>query len=150
EAVIVGGGIAGLLAGVALRRAGIERLRIVDQAGGVGGTWSWNRYPGIMCDVESYIYLPMLEELGYVPNDRYASGQEILEHLERIADRYARATDGLFQTGVERAEWDDADARWHVRTDRGDHLRARWYVLAAGILTLLKIPDIAGLDDFAG
>ncbi len=150
DVVVVGGGIAGLLAGVALRKAGVERLRIVDQAGGVGGTWYWNRYPGVMCDVESYIYLPMLEELGYVPKDRYASGQEILEHLERIADRYDLVADGLFHTDVQRAEWDDADARWHVHTDHGDHLRARWYVLAVGILNLLKIPDIPGLDDFAG
>ncbi|MCB9373653.1 MAG: NAD(P)/FAD-dependent oxidoreductase [Microthrixaceae bacterium] len=150
DVVIVGGGIAGLLAGVELRKAGIERLRIVDQAGGVGGTWYWNRYPGIMCDVESTIYLPLLEELGYVPKDRYASGQEILEHLQRIADRYELVGDGLFHTGVERAEWDDRTARWHVHTDRGDHLRPRFYVLAVGILNLLKIPDVAGLDDFAG
>ena len=79
--VIVGGGIAGLLAGVELRKRGIERIRIIDQAGGVGGTWYWNRYPGVMCDVESYIYLPMLEELGYVPTERYASGEEIRLHL---------------------------------------------------------------------
>ena len=78
DVVIVGGGIAGILAGVQLRKAGIERIRIIDEAGGVGGTWYWNRYPGVMCDIESYIYLPMLEELDYVPTRRYASGEEIL------------------------------------------------------------------------
>lgn len=150
DVLILGGGIAGMLVGVELRKAGIDSFRIVDQAGGLGGTWYWNQYPGVMCDIESYIYLPMLEELGYVPKDRYASGQEILEHLERIADRYDLVADGLFHTDVQRAEWDDADARWHVHTDHGDHLRARWYVLAVGILNLLKIPDIPGLDDFAG
>ena len=88
DVVIVGGGIAGILAGAQLRKAGVERIRIVDQAGGIGGTWYWNRYPGVMCDVESYIYLPMLEELDYVPTHRYASGEEIRLHLQAIADRH--------------------------------------------------------------
>ena len=133
-----------------LRQAGIERIRIVDQAGGMGGTWYWNRYPGVMCDVESYIYLPMLEELDYVPRHRYASGEEIRLHLQAIADRYDLVTDALFHTGVSRAEWDDRAARWRVRTDRGDELRSRYYVLAVGILNLMKVPAIAGMDDFAG
>ena len=88
DVVIVGGGIAGVLAGAQLRKAGVERIRIVDQAGGIGGTWYWNRYPGVMCDVESYIYLPMLEELDYIPTRRYAFGEEIRRHLEAIADRF--------------------------------------------------------------
>ena len=88
DVVIVGGGIAGILAGAHLRKAGIERIRIVDQAGGLGGTWYWNRYPGAMCDVESYQYLPMLEELDYIPTRRYAYGEEILQHLQAVADRF--------------------------------------------------------------
>ena len=105
--MIVGGGIAGLLAGAELRKAGIERIRIVDQAGGIGGTWYWNRYPGVMCDVESYIYMPMLEELGYVPTHRYAFGEEIRLHLQAIADKFDLVDDALFHTGVAQAEWDD-------------------------------------------
>ena len=150
DVVVVGGGIAGLVAAARLREKGVERIRIVDQAGGVGGTWYWNRYPGVMCDVESYIYLPMLEELGYVPRDRYASGGEILAHLEAIAERYDLVADALFHTGVVRAEWDEDLARWRVSTDRGDELRAQWYVLAVGILNLLKLPAVAGMEDFAG
>jgi cation diffusion facilitator CzcD-associated flavoprotein CzcO len=150
DVVIVGGGIAGVLAGAQLRQAGIERIRIVDQAGGIGGTWYWNRYPGVMCDVESYIYLPMLEELGYVPTTRYASGEEIRQHLEAIAERFDLTSEALFHTGVTRAEWDDAAARWRVDTDRGDQVTARWYVLAVGILNLLKLPAIEGMEDFAG
>ena len=150
DVVIVGGGIAGILAGAELRRAGVERIRIVDQAGGIGGTWYWNRYPGVMCDVESYIYIPMLEELGYVPSRRYAWGEEILQCLEAIADRFDLTGDALFHTGVIGAEWDEEAARWRVSTDRGDEVRCRYYVLAVGILNLMKLPAIAGMEDFAG
>ncbi len=150
DVVIVGGGIAGILAAVELRKAGVDHIRIVDQAGGIGGTWYWNRYPGVMCDIESYIYLPMLEEMGYVPKDRYASGEEIRLHLQSIADRYDLCADALFHTGVTDAVWDEAAGRWRVRTDRGDELRPRYYVLAVGILNLLKLPAIPGMEDFAG
>jgi cation diffusion facilitator CzcD-associated flavoprotein CzcO len=150
DVVIVGGGIAGLVAGARLREKGIGRIRIIDQAGGVGGTWYWNRYPGVMCDVESYIYLPLLEELGYVPTERYASGGEILRHLEAVAERYDLVADALFHTGVTRAEWDESAGRWRVRTDRGDEVTCRYYVLAVGILNLLKLPAIEGMERFAG
>ena len=150
DVVIVGGGIAGVLAGVNLRKAGIARIRIIDQAGGIGGTWYWNRYPGVMCDVESYIYIPMLEELDYVPLRRYAYGEEILGHLEALAERFELTSDALFHTGVTRAQWDEESARWRVSTDRGDEIRCRFYVLAVGILNLMKLPTIAGMEDFAG
>ncbi len=150
DVVIVGGGIAGILAGARLRRAGLERIRIIDQAGGIGGTWYWNRYPGVMCDIESYIYLPMLEELDYIPTRRYAFGEEILGHLEAVADRFDLVNDALFHTGVTRAEWHEDEARWSVHTDRGDEVRCRWYVLAVGILNLLKLPAIPGMEDFVG
>ncbi len=150
DVVIVGGGIAGILAGASLRRAGIERIRIIDQAGGIGGTWYWNRYPGVMCDIESYIYLPMLEELGFIPSHRYAFGEEILHHLEAVADRFDLADDALFHTGVTVAAWQEDLGRWRVDTDRGDAVTCRWYVLAVGILNLLKLPDIPGMEDFAG
>ncbi len=150
DVVVVGAGIAGVVAGAQLRKAGIERIRIVDKAGGIGGTWYWNQYPGVMCDVESYIYLPMLEELGYVPQHRYAFGAEIRGHLEAIAERFDLVDDALLHTGVTRAEWDDAAARWHITTDRGDQLSCRWYVLGTGILNLLKLPAIPGMEDFAG
>jgi cation diffusion facilitator CzcD-associated flavoprotein CzcO len=150
DVVIVGGGIAGVLAGAHLRKAGLERIRIIDQAGGIGGTWYWNRYPGVMCDVESYMYLPMLEELDYIPTNRYAFGEEILGHLQKIAERFDLVTDALFHTGVTRAEWNEEAARWHIQTDRGDQVNSRWYVLAVGILNLMKLPAIPGMEDFAG
>ncbi|MHB8593762.1 MAG: flavin-containing monooxygenase [Acidimicrobiales bacterium] len=150
DVVIVGGGIAGVLAGAHLRKAGVQRILIVDQAGGIGGTWYWNRYPGVMCDIESYIYLPMLEELDYVPTRRYAFGDEILRHLEAIAERFDLVSDALFHTGVTRAEWHEEAARWRIHTDRGDEVSCRWYVLAVGILNLLKLPTIPGMEEFTG
>jgi cation diffusion facilitator CzcD-associated flavoprotein CzcO len=150
DVVIVGGGIAGVLAGAHLRKAGVKRIRIVDQAGGIGGTWYWNRYPGVMCDIESYMYIPMLEELDYIPTRRYAFGEEIRGHLEAIADRFDLVTDALFHTGVTRAEWHEDTERWRISTDRGDEVNCRWYVLAVGILNLMKLPAIPGMEDFAG
>ena len=150
DVVIVGGGIAGILAGARLRKAGVERIRIIDQAGGIGGTWYWNRYPGVMCDIESYIYLPMLEELDFIPTHRYAFGEEILHHLESVADRFDLVDDALFHTGVTVAEWQEGPARWRIDTDRGDAVTCRFYVLAVGILNLLKLPDIPGMEEFAG
>ena len=150
DVAIVGAGIAGILAGVELRKAGVDRFRIIDRAGGIGGTWYWNRYPGVMCDVESYIYLPMLEEMGYVPERRYAFGEEILAHLEAIGECHDLSRDGLFHTGVTRAEWDEPVGRWQIETDRGDRISARYYVLAVGILNLLKLPALPGMQDFAG
>ena len=150
DVVIVGGGIAGVLAGAHLRKAGLERIRIVDQAGGIGGTWYWNRYPGVMCDVESYIYLPMLEELDYIPTKRYAFGAEIRHHLEAIAGRFDLVDDALFHTGVTGAEWREESDRWQIRTDLHDVVTCRWYVLAVGILNLMKLPTIPGMETFAG
>jgi cation diffusion facilitator CzcD-associated flavoprotein CzcO len=150
DVVIVGGGIAGILAGAQLRKAGVDRIRVIDEAGGIGGTWYWNRYPGVMCDVESYTYIPMLEELDYIPTQRYAFGEEIRGCLETIADRYDLVSDALFHTEVTRAEWDEDAARWKIRTDRGDEVSCRWYVLAVGILNLLKLPAIPAMEDFAG
>jgi cation diffusion facilitator CzcD-associated flavoprotein CzcO len=150
DVVIVGGGIAGVTVGAQLRKAGVQRIRIVDKAGGIGGTWYWNRYPGVMCDVESYIYLPLLEDLGYVPTQRYAFGEEIRLYLQAVAERFDLVDDALFHTGITRAEWREEESRWLVTTDRGDEIRCRWYVLAVGILNLMKLPAIEGMEDFAG
>lgn len=150
DVIIVGGGIAGLLAGAYLRKAGIQRIRVLDVAGGIGGTWYWNRYPGVMCDVESYQYLPMLEELNYIPSRRYASGEEIRLHLQHIADHFDLVREALFHTAITRAVWRDDTRRWTIYTDRGDELSCRYYVVATGILNLMKLPVIPGMDEFSG
>jgi cation diffusion facilitator CzcD-associated flavoprotein CzcO len=150
EVTIIGGGIAGVLAGANLRTRGIRSIRVVDQAGGIGGTWYWNRYPGVMCDIESYIYMPMLEELDVIPTQRYASGAEILAQIERIAERFDLVDGALFHTGVTRSEWAEDAARWRISTDRGDEFTSRYLVLAVGILNLIKLPAIPGMERFAG
>jgi phytoene dehydrogenase-like protein len=131
DVAVIGAGIGGLVAGAQLRKVGVQRIRLVDQAGGVGGTWYWNRYPGVMCDVESYIYLPMLEDMDYIPKRRFAFGDEILEHLERIADKYDLVDDSLFHTGVTTTEWDEDKGRWVLHTDRGDEFTARYVVMGS-------------------
>ena len=150
EVAIIGAGIAGVVAGAQLRKHGIRSLRMIDQAGGVGGTWYWNRYPGVMCDVESYCYMPMLEEMEYVPTKRYAQGEEIREHVEAIAQRFDLVDSALFHTAVQRSEWDDDRSRWVLHTDRGDVIRAKYLIMAVGILNLMKIPVIEGMETFAG
>ncbi len=150
EVAIIGGGMAGVVAGAQLRKAGVRRIRIIDEAGGIGGTWYWNRYPGVMCDVESYSYLPMLEDLGYIPKNRYAFGDEILGHFEAIAAKYDLVADALFHTRVDRTEWDAGSSRWFLRTDHGDEITARYVVMAVGILNLMKMPAIPGMELFRG
>lgn len=150
EVVIVGGGFGGLLAGVRLRQAGVDNLRIVDPAADFGGTWYWNRYPGIACDIESYTYLPLLEEVGYVPKEKYSFGREILEHSQAIARTFDLYRDVCFQTRVEELRWDDEAARWIVATNRGDRMRAHYVCLATGPLNKPKLPGIPGIEKFAG
>ena len=150
DVAIIGAGMSGVTVGAKLRDQGVRKVVLIDKAGGIGGTWYWNRYPGVMCDVESYIYLPMLEELNYVPTTRYAFGDEIRRHLDAVATKYGLVDDALFQTGVETSEWDEESSRWMLRTDRGDEIRARYLIMAPGILNLMKLPAIPGMDEFEG
>ncbi|MEG3125771.1 flavin-containing monooxygenase [Sphingomonas sp. GB1N7] len=150
DVFIVGGGFGGLLTAARLREAGVGRIRIADAGSDFGGTWYWNRYPGAACDIESYIYFPLLEETGYMPVERYSKAAEIRAHCQRIAKHYDLYRDALFSTQVKGLAWDGATARWTVTTDRGDAVRARFVVLTTGPLNRPKLPDIPGIDDFAG
>ena len=144
EFVVIGGGFGGLLMGARLREAGFEKIRLIDKAGDVGGTWYWNRYPGAMCDVESYCYLPLLEELRYMPKHKYSFAPEILEHSQRIARHYNLYDDALLQTSITELRWDEAAARWIVSTNRGDKFRTQYVAMAAGPLNRPKLPGIPG------
>jgi cyclohexanone monooxygenase len=150
EVVIVGGGFAGMLTAINLKAHGVQRIRIVDKAGDFGGTWYWNRYPGCMCDVESYTYLPLLEETGYMPTEKYASASEIFAYCQLLGRHYDLYPHALFQTEISTAEWDGASLRWHVTTTRDDSLSARYLVTAGGILHKAKLPGIPGIEDFEG
>jgi cation diffusion facilitator CzcD-associated flavoprotein CzcO len=150
EVLVIGGGFGGLLAGARLRQAGVEDIRIVDPASDFGGTWYWNRYPGIACDIESYTYLPLLEEVGYVPKEKYAFGREIMEHSQAIARKFDLYRDTCFQTRVEELRWDEEAARWIVSTNRGDRMKAHYLCMATGPLNRPKLPGIPGVEDFEG
>ncbi|MDT0614603.1 flavin-containing monooxygenase [Streptomyces lancefieldiae] len=150
DVAVVGGGFGGILAGARLRRQGVERVRVIEKGGDFGGTWYWNRYPGIHCDVESHVYLPMLDETGYVPEWKYAPGEEIRRHAVRIAEQSGLRANALFSTTVTSLTWDDTSGTWIVTTDRGDRFRATYVVTATGTLTELKLPGVPGIEKFEG
>ncbi|HEY5646440.1 MAG TPA: NAD(P)/FAD-dependent oxidoreductase [Pseudomonadales bacterium] len=150
DILVVGAGFAGLLLWYKLSQAGFTDVRFCEKGGDVGGTWYWNRYPGIACDVESYSYLPLLEEMGYYPTMKFASGFEIMEYCQRMAEKFGFYDHCLFHTTVERTDWDEATGRWTVSTDRGDAMRARFVILANGILTTPKLARIQGMEKFQG
>jgi cyclohexanone monooxygenase len=150
DVIVVGGGFGGLLCAARLREAGVERVRIVEKGGDFGGTWYWNRYPGAACDIESYIYLPLLEEVGYVPVEKYSRAPEILAHSRAIGEKFGLYKDAVFQTEITSMRWDDASARWIVKTNRDDAMRARFVVLASGPLHRPKLPGIPGVESFKG
>jgi cyclohexanone monooxygenase len=148
--VVVGGGFGGLLAGARLREAGIDGVRLIEKGGDFGGTWYWNRYPGAACDIESYVYLPLLEEVGYMPVEKYTRAPEILKYCRKIGEHFGLYKDALFQTEVTEMRWDEASKRWIVKTNKGDAIRARFVVMANGPLHRPKLPGIPGVESYKG
>ena len=147
--VCVGGGFAGLVTGARLREAGVD-VRIIEKGGDFGGAWYWNRYPGAQCDTASMVYLPLLEETGHMPTEKYAHGPEILAHCQRIGRQFGLYDGALFHTEVTGLAWDEARARWGIETSRGDRLTAQFVVLGTGPLSVPKLPGIAGIGSFGG
>ena len=148
--LIVGGGFSGLLAGARLCEKGVDDFHIVEKAGDFGGTWYWNRYPGAACDTESYIYMPLLEETGYMPSAKYAKAPELLDHSRRIGRHFNLYEKASFQTEVKDMRWQADEARWLIETSRGDAIRAKFVILAGGLLHRAKLPGIPGVADFKG
>jgi cation diffusion facilitator CzcD-associated flavoprotein CzcO len=159
--VILGTGIAGLLHAARFIEQGFspDDIRLVDEAGGFGGAWYWNRYPGITCDSESCIYLPLLEETEYVPKNRYSHGDEIREHAVRIAEQYRFSDKAVFRTHVHTMAWQDDEKRWSLKMtqNRGPEeqsreitITAQFLVLGSGLLLHPKIPKLEGLGNYQG
>src|SRR5437868_6081341 len=148
DVAVIGGGFGGLLAGARLREAGIDDVRIIEKGGDFGGTWYWNRYPGAACDIESYVYLPLLEEIGYLPVEKYSRAPELLKHSRAIGEHFDLYRGACFQTEVTEMRWDEAASRWIVHTSRGATMRARFVVMANGPLHRPKLPGIPGVESF--
>src|SRR6478736_2281963 len=147
--VCVGGGFAGLVTAARLREAGVD-VRIIEKGGDFGGTWYWNRYPGAQCDTASMVYMPLLEETGHMPSEKYAHAPEILAHCQRIGKQFGLYEHALFHTIVESLEWDEAKSRWNIRTNRGDGFTAQFVGMGTGPLHVPKLPGIEGIESFKG
>jgi cyclohexanone monooxygenase len=150
DVVVIGGGFGGMLAAVRLQEIGINNFRIIEKAGDFGGTWYWNRYPGAQCDVEGYLYLPLLEETGYIPKERYSFAPEIFAHAQRIGKHFHLYEKACFQTRIREARWDDEAGRWTVTTDRDDAFKTRFVIMSSGPLNKPKLPGIPGIEKFNG
>ena len=150
DVAVLGGGFGGVMASYYLAKQGVTNIRNIDHAGDFGGVWYWNRYPGIQCDNESYCYLPLLEETGFMPSRRFAPGPEIMGYIRLIAEKNGFADKALFHTLITSLKWDESIQRWRIGTDRGDDLRARHVVMACGVLNMPKLPGINGIAKFKG
>jgi cyclohexanone monooxygenase len=150
EVVIIGGGFAGIFAATRLGEAGISDACIIEAGSDIGGTWYWNRYPGCRCDIESYVYIPLLEETGFMPTERYAKGSEIYEQCRRIGKKFGLYEKALLQTRVREIRWDEEAALWSISTNRDDKITARFVITSTGPLNKPRLPGIAGIKDFKG
>ena len=148
EVIVVGGGFGGLLAGARLREAGFTDIRLIEKGGDFGGTWYWNRYPGAACDIESYVYLPLLEQVGFMPSRKYTRAPEILKYSRMIGEKFDLYRNACFQTEVTAMRWDADAARWIVETNRGDAMKAKFVIMANGPLHRPKLPGIPGVEGF--
>lgn len=150
DVAVLGAGWGGILAAYHLTRAGVTSFRNIDHAGDFGGVWYWNRYPGIQCDNDAYCYLPLLEETGYMPSKKFCDGWEIQRYSRLIAEKFGFSDRALFHTLVTSLRWDESIKRWHVGTNRGDDIRARFVVMAGGVLNMPKLPGVTGIETFQG
>ena len=152
DAVVVGAGFAGIYTLHRLRGLGLS-ARAYEAGGGVGGTWYWNRYPGARCDVESMQYsFSFSEELDqeWTWSEKYSPQPEILAYANHVVDRFDLRRDILFGTRVTAARYDEYAKRWHIETDCGDKVSARFCIMAVGCLSAPNRPHFNGIEDFKG
>ncbi len=152
DAIVVGAGFAGLHMLYRLRRLGF-RARAIEAAPGVGGTWYWNRYPGARCDFESMQYSYQFDEQlqqDWTWTERYAAQPELLAYIEHVADRFDLKRDIQFETRVDSATFYEAANDWTVTTDRGETLRARYFIMGVGCLSAANPPALPGSETFRG
>ncbi|KIW79869.1 hypothetical protein Z517_06484 [Fonsecaea pedrosoi CBS 271.37] len=150
EVLIVGGGYGGQLCAVRLQEQGIKDYLMIEKGGDYGGTWYWNRYPGAQCDIDSYVYMPLLEEVGYIPVEKYSHATELLAHAQAIGKHFDLYRNTLFQTEVLDLKWDDSTALWNIQTSHNDKITARFVIPASGPLHRPKLPGISGIESFTG
>ena len=150
DVAILGGGFAGLVAAARVKQAGVASFRVIELGGDFGGAWYWNRYPGIQCDTDSYCYLPLLEETGYMPKEKYSHGDEVFEYCQRIGNHFGLYDHAIFGTLVRSLQWDEEIKRWRIGTNRGDDIRARFVIMCQGPFNRPKLPGIPGITDFKG
>jgi cyclohexanone monooxygenase len=150
DVAVIGAGFSGLMAAARLKERGVDDMRIIEAGGDFGGTWYWNRYPGAQCDIESYCYLPLLEETGYMPKEKYSYAPEIFQHTRRVGEYFGLYEHAIFQTRVREVRWLDDEHRWKITTNRGDDIRARFVIQATGPANRPKLPGIPGISDFKG
>ena len=148
--IIIGGGFGGVLSGARLREQGIDDFRIIEKGGDFGGTWYWNRYPGASCDIESYIYFPLLEETSFIPKRKYTDAAETLDYFKVLSDKFSLKENALFQTEVNEVKWISDEKLWFIKTNRQDSIKARYVIHANGFLNRPKLPAMKGINDYQG
>jgi cyclohexanone monooxygenase len=146
----IGGGFSGLVTCARLVEAGITDARIIEKGGDFGGTWYWNRYPGAQCDTAAFVYMPLLEETGHMPTEKYVHAPELLEQCQRIGNQYGLYDHALFHTEVSSLVYDEENSRWNITTNRGDEFTAQYVGMGTGPLHVPKLPGIPGLESFKG
>ena len=147
--LIVGAGFSGIGAAIQLDRAGFTDFLMIEAGDAVGGTWYWNTYPGIAVDIPSFSYQFSFEQSPDWTRT-YAPGRELKAYAEHCVDKYRLRSRIRFGTKVLAAEFDDEHRLWRVQIDPGGEVTARFVINACGVLTTPKLPDIDGVDDFAG
>ncbi|OMC07134.1 NAD(P)/FAD-dependent oxidoreductase [Mycobacterium sp. SP-6446] len=149
DALIVGAGFSGIGAAIKLDKARLPNYLVVEAGDGVGGTWHWNTYPGIAVDIPSFSYQYSFEQSPRWSRT-YAPGHELKAYAEHCVDKYDIRSRIRFNTKVLSAEFDDERSLWRVQTDPGGEITARFLISASGVLTVPNLPDIDGVDSFAG